>query len=170
MPNSPNGTGGYTIQRPDHWVFNGTSLKSGDQLGAEEIVVGYECDGCELATKNGKQTPTHTDGTPQSFEILGIAPARLWKTSQAPDQLADNYIGELNWVAERIGGNDTAEVRKRFENGHAILGTFRQGKGEVFTTGCTDWAYGLNNKNISTVTNNVLQRFVSTKRSTNRGS
>ena len=65
------------------------------------------------------------------------------RPARRPPALHDSYIGELNWVAERLGGGDTAANRARFEKGHAVMGTFRRGKGEVFTTGCTDWAYGL---------------------------
>ena len=39
------------------------------------------------------------------------------------------------------------------------MGTFRRGKGEVFTTGCTDWAYGLQCDDVATVTRNLLRRF-----------
>ena len=159
MPNSPAGTGGYTIHQPGHWAFAGTGLEAGEQLGHRDIVVGYECDGCEFIVVDGKPTPTFIDGTPSSFEILGTAPARLWETAQAPDSLHDSYIGELNWVAERIGGEDSPAIRHQFENGNAVMGTFRKGRGEVFTAGCTDWAYGLQDSCVSRVTENVLKRF-----------
>ncbi len=165
MPNSPAGSGGYTVRQPDHWAFDSTSLAVGDTLGAESIVVGYECDGCELGELNGCPVPTGVDGTPANFEVLATAPARLWETKDAPDVLADNYVGELNWVAERIGGNDTPENRAKFANGHAVLGTFERGRGEVFTTGCTDWAYGLENPDVGRVTANVLDRFTRQRRS-----
>ena len=73
--------------------------------------------------------------------------------------LPDSYVGELNWVAERLGGGDTPENRAAFANGSAVLGTFRRGAGQVFTTGCTDWAYGLGDPAVATVTRNVLARF-----------
>ena len=102
---------------------------------------------------------TGNDGTPRNFEVLGTAPARLWETRDAPP-MHESYIGELNWVAERLGGADTAENRDRFSHGRAVMGTFRRGRGEVFTTGCTDWAYGLGHSDVATVTTNVLERFV----------
>ena len=159
MPNAPQGSGGYTVWQPDHWAFDTTTLKAGDTLGANEIVVGYECDGCDLTESNGRPVPAGDDA-PAGFEVLATAPARLWETEQALGGLADNYVGELNWVAERIGGGDTPENRRRFADGHAVLGTFRRGKGTVFTTGCTDWAYGLIGSDVSTVTANVLDRFI----------
>ena len=30
----PRGSGGYTVQAPDHWVFAGTGLRYGDEVGA----------------------------------------------------------------------------------------------------------------------------------------
>ncbi|MDA0977405.1 MAG: hypothetical protein O3B72_02505 [Proteobacteria bacterium] len=160
MPNAPDGTGGYTICHPDHWVFADTNLKSGDTLGDDDVIVGYECDGCEFKFEDGKFVPTYEDDTPEGFEILGIAPTHLWETEEAPGNLADNYIGELNWVAERIGGADTPENRERFTAGHAVMGTFKRGKGQVFTSGSTDWAYGLRDSQVSKVTNNVLTCFI----------
>ncbi|MBL6691867.1 MAG: hypothetical protein ISP91_15915 [Pseudomonadales bacterium] len=160
MPNAPDGTGGYTICHPDHWVFADTNLKSGDTLGDDDVIVGYECDGCEFKFEDGKFVPTYEDDTPEGFEILGTAPTHLWETEEAPGNLADNYIGELNWVAERIGGADTPENRERFTAGHAVMGTFKRDKGQVFTSGSTDWAYGLRDSQVSKVTNNVLTCFI----------
>ena len=160
MPNSPRGTGGYTLWRPDHWAFEGTELRLGDQLGAAPVVVGYECDGCELTLRDGLPVATGTDGTPPDFEVLATAPAHLWETGEASDALGPGYIGELNWVAQRLGGADTPEIRERFAHGAAVMGTFRRGRGEVFTSGCTDWAFGLNDPEISAVTRNVMGRFL----------
>ncbi len=67
--------------------------------------------------------------------------------------------GELNWAAERLGGGDTALNRAAWADGRAVLGAFRRGSGSVFTTGCTDWAYGLDDGPVATVTCNVLRRF-----------
>ena len=38
------GSGGFTIYRPEHWIFAGTMLGYGDVLGAEARVFGYEVD------------------------------------------------------------------------------------------------------------------------------
>ena len=75
------GSGAYTAHRPDHWLFAGTNLKKGDSFGAklpDYKVVGYECDGCELAWKDGLPFPTCTDGTPKNFEVLATSPASSW--------------------------------------------------------------------------------------------
>ena len=161
MMNAPKGSGGYTVWQPNHWAFDGIDLMTGDILGAEPVVVGYECDGCELQLANGVPVPTGADGTPLNFQVLGTAPAQLWETAEglAAGTSADVYIGELNWVAERIGGADTPENRARFTNGRAVMGTFERGTGNVFTAGCTDWAYGLADPTVGRVTENVLSRF-----------
>ncbi len=158
--NAPMGSGGYTIWRPDHWAFDGQDLRAGDIVGAEPVVVGYECDGCELQLRDGLPVPTGTGGTPTNFEVLGTAPAHLWLTGEGAPGLPDSYIGELNWVAERLGGADTAENRERYAHGYAVMGAFRRGEGEVFTVGCTDWAYGLVDEIVSQLTRNLVSRYV----------
>lgn len=160
MLNSPYGSGGYSVWRPDHWAFEGLKLRAGDIVGDGPVVVGYECDGCELTLRDGLPVATGADGTPENFEVLGTAPAHLWETSEGlASGLPDHYIGELNWVAERLGGADTPENRSRFGTGRAVLGSFEKGSGQVLTTGCTDWAYGLGDPGIDTITRNVLNRF-----------
>ena len=74
--------------------------------------------------------------------------------------MGDAYVGDLNWVAQRLGGEDTPEMRASFAMGAAVMGSFRRGRGEVFTTGCTDWAYGLDDPAVDRVTRNVLSRFI----------
>ena len=38
MPNSPDGTGGYTVWQPEHWVYEGTGLQKGDVLGDDDYM------------------------------------------------------------------------------------------------------------------------------------
>jgi len=158
--NAPKGTGGYTVWRPEHWAFEGLQLRAGDILGGDPVIVGYECDGCELQLVDGRPVAVGSGGTPSSFEVLGTAPAHLWETAEGAPGLPDTYVGELNWVARRLGGDDTPEVRERFAHGHAVMGAFRRGRGSVFTVGCTDWAYGLSDPAVAQVTRNVIGRHV----------
>ena len=58
------GAGGYTLHRPEHWIFDGTGLDYGDLLGAAATIVGYECDGCDFTYRDGLPYPTGVDGTP----------------------------------------------------------------------------------------------------------
>lgn len=160
MAHSPRGSGGYTVWRPEHWAFDGVELRAGDLLGAEPVVVGFECDGCELELRDGLPYATGRDGTPEDFTVLATAPAHLWEQHELTPGVGDAYVGDLNWVAQRLGGEDTPEMRASFAMGAAVMGSFRRGRGEVFTTGCTDWAYGLDDPAVDRVTRNVLSRFI----------
>ena len=131
------GSGAFTVHRPEHWLFAGTGLKRNDAFGGKDTIVGYECDGCELVWKDGLPFPTHRDDTPESFEVLGTAPAQ-WH----PDDCA--------WY-------------DRWENGckgNAVLGIYTRG-GTVFTCGSTDWAHGLRGGDpfVDKITRNVLEKL-----------
>jgi hypothetical protein len=142
------GDGCYTVHRPDHWLFAGTGLNRGDRLGAGNRVVGYECDGCRLAWKDGLPVPTYEDGTPDDFVVLGTAPAGLSTKGDS----------SLVWVSEALYGKGT---KRRVEQmGHAVLGCYTRG-GTVVTTGCTEWVRGLEGRDppVERITRNVLDRL-----------
>lgn len=131
------GSGAYTVHRPDHWLFANTSLKSGDAFGGMHTIVGYECDGCELEWKDGKPFPTHRDGTPKSFEVLATCEAK-WAPNDCEwyDQ----------WEKGRVGA--------------ACLGVYTN-NGTVFTCGSTDWAHGLRGGDavVEQISRNVLAKL-----------
>ncbi len=131
------GSGAFTVDKPDHWLFAGTTLKAGGVFGALHKVVGYECDGCEFTGKPGALTPTGKDGTPKGFTILATAPAK-W----APD--------DCEWYEKWAKGH----------SGHAVVGTYTKG-GTVVTVGTTDWARGLRGGDaaVERITKNVLDRL-----------
>ena len=100
----PRGSGAYTVWRPEHWAFEGTDLRYGDELGRDDTIVAYEVDGCELATgPDGLPVPTHADGAPEDLEILATAPARLWKQDEQPSRYA-HEPGELENTAMAVFG------------------------------------------------------------------
>ncbi|HWB03196.1 MAG TPA: N,N-dimethylformamidase beta subunit family domain-containing protein [Verrucomicrobiales bacterium] len=131
------GSGAFTVHRPDHWIFAGTGLKKGDAFGGKDTIVGYECDGCELEMRDGLPFPTHRDGTPDNFEIAGTAPA-IWH----PD--------DCEWYDKWENGR----------KGNAVLGTYRRG-GTVFTCGSTDWSHGLRGADpaVERITRNVIEKL-----------
>lgn len=131
------GSGAFTVHQPDHWLFEGTGLKRGDEFGGKDTIVGYECDGCELQWKDGIPTPTHSDGTPDSFEVLATSPAK-W------------HPGDCEWY----------EKWQKGRVGAACLGVYTRG-GTVFTCGSTDWAHGLRGHDpvVQQVTRNILNRL-----------
>ncbi|WP_417847903.1 N,N-dimethylformamidase beta subunit family domain-containing protein [Thalassoglobus sp.] len=131
------GPASYEVHRPEHWIFAKTDIKKGERFGGKDTIVGYECDGCEMTWKEGLPFPTHRDGTPESFTILGTCPAR-W----AP---GDSYWYD-KFPKDRIGAS--------------VLGTYTQG-GNVFTSGSTDWAHGLrgNDATVVQITRNILDKL-----------
>ncbi|MCB1098297.1 MAG: hypothetical protein KDN22_22180 [Verrucomicrobiae bacterium] len=131
------GSGAFTVHRPDHWLFEGTGLKRGDAVGGKHTVVGYECDGCEIEWRDGLPFPTGRDGTPENFAILGTAPAR-WH----PD--------DCQWYEKWENGRE----------GHAVLGVYQRG-GTVVTTGSTDWVHGLRggDEAVERITRNVIRKL-----------
>ena len=131
------GSGAFTVHRPDHWLFAGTGLTRGKEFGGKDTIVGYECDGCEIRWNDGLPFPTHRDGTPPSFQILATAPAK-W------------HPGDSYWY-------------DRFEKdreGAAVLGSYTRG-GTVVTVGTTDWSHGLagGDPTVQQITRNILDRL-----------
>ncbi len=131
------GSGAFTVHRPEHWIFEGTGLKRGDTVGAMHTVVGYECDGCEIEWRDRLPFPTGSDGTPENFAILGTAPAR-W------------HPEDCQWYDEWENGRE----------GNAVLGVYERG-GTVVTTGSTDWAHGLRGGDavVERITRNVIGKL-----------
>lgn len=131
------GPGAFKVHRPEHWLFQGTSLRQNDQFGGKDTIVGYECDGCELTWKDGLPFPTNNDGTPRNFTILATSPAR-WH----PD--------DCEWYEKWQKGRE----------GNAVLGLYTN-NGTVLTVGSTDWAHGLQGKDPATmrITKNVLEKL-----------
>ena len=112
-------------------------MKRGEAFGGKDTIVGYECDGCEFAIKDGLPVPTHKDGTPQTFVMLATAPAK-WHP--------DDCEWYERWEKGRVGA--------------AVLGVYTQG-GTVFTCGSTDWSHGLKGRDpkVERITRNVLDRL-----------
>jgi hypothetical protein len=148
-------TAGYTIYRPDHWSLRGTDLFYGDVIGDGSALVAYETDGCAFRFEDGLPVPTGEDGAPEGFEIVGLAPATLGEPDPPP---TPGLLGQDDaaFVASRVFGGDT----ERALRGHATFGSFRRGRGEVFSAGTTEWAWALaaDDPFVDRITRNVLAR------------
>ena len=157
------GAGGYTVHRPDHWLFEGTGIYRGDLLGAASTVVGYECDGCDLQLVDGVPVPTGDDGCPPGTVVLATAPASPFTRSTAQRPVADDALSEVEFHAWRVLGSHDAETARRLENGHAVFAVRdgEDGRGTVVASGCTDWAWGLTGADpaIERITNNLIERL-----------
>jgi len=138
------GSGAYTVHRPEHWLLAGTGLARGDAFGGKDTIVGYECDGCEIEWRDGLPFPTGRDGTPAGFEIVATAPAK-WHP--------DDALFYDRFPADRVGS--------------AVVGCYtatgRDGTagGTVVTVGSTDWSHGLAGGDavVERITRTVLERL-----------
>lgn len=143
-------------------MFDGTGIGYGDVLGAAATVVGYECDGCDFTYRDGLPYPTHSDGTPDTFEILGTAPAAHFTRTTATRPPRPEDPSEVEFIAARTFGTRDAEAVERISYGHAVLGCYTSpGGGTVVTSGSTDWAHGLAGRDaqIERITANILDRL-----------
>lgn len=132
------GSGAFTVHRPDHWIYEGTGLARNSEFGGKDTIVGYECDGCELTYDSaGLPIPTHSDGTPENFQILATAPAK-WHP--------DDCEWYERWEKGRVGA--------------AVMGLYERG-GTVVTVGSTDWSHGLREPDpiVDRITRNILNRL-----------
>ena len=156
----PNGSGGFTIHRPGHWLFEGTGLEYGDLLGSGSTIVGYECDGCDFTYRDGLPYPTGEDGTPDGFEILGTSPAASFTRETAARPPAPGELSELEFHAWRLFDSLEPEATDRLANGHAVLGTYARG-GTVVTAGSTEWVWGLahHDDQVERTTHNIFARL-----------
>lgn len=129
--NGPRDPVGYTVVDSGHWVYAGTGLSDGDGFGAEERLVGYECDAATLDLRD---------------------PGRI-RTVQMADEPAVHLLG-----VARLGPG--WQDRPNGERAAATMVTMEPG-GVVFTAGTTDWARVLANGNpvVERITRNVLDRL-----------
>ena len=94
--------------------------------------------------------------------ILGTSPAAHFTrdTSARPPRPQD--LAENEFIAWRLFDSREPEAVDRIDHGHAVLGTYTSpGGGTVVTTGCTDWAHGLAERDaqVEQVTRNILDRL-----------
>lgn len=69
---------GFVVRRPDHWLFEGTSLAELDTFGADAAVIGYETDAVAWEDQEGWPLTLGTGGTPTDFAILATALLPEW--------------------------------------------------------------------------------------------
>lgn len=155
------GQGGYTVYDDRHWALEGSDLFYGDVIGGELPLIGYENDGCRIAF-DARNLPVAVPslGVPENLQIIALVPAafgeeadRGYRPIIPPEQLG---------VCARIAYGDDGEASQLgMLRGHAVMASFRRGKGEVFNAGTTEWAHGLaaGDPFVNRITLNVLRRF-----------
>jgi hypothetical protein len=170
---TPRSAGGFTVYRPEHWVFEGTDLYYGDVLGAHPTsIVSYEADGLDYTFKNGLPFPTHKDGAPKDTLILALTPAikgeedhfngqRLQNAPLAEfEQFAASVREELGLLYWFVKGKIDWALSPY---GCAAIVVCSVGKGTVFNAGTTCWVHGLRDADffVEQITRNVLKRLSS---------
>jgi len=159
----PRGAGGFTIYRPDHWIFADADVYYGDILGAPSQVFGYEVDGVDHVVKDGLPYPTGADGAPENLLILAMGLSTVFEADH--DNGMTPFIGsdDANFAAMAIHGEVTPELVDRYKRGSGMIAIFERGQGCVVTAGSCEWVAGLIDRDpqIEQVTRNVLDRFLS---------
>ena len=161
---TPRASGGFTVYRDGHWMFEGTGLRYGDQLGSAHGAVGYETVGCKLGFDDfGLPVATNADAPPHT-EVVAFAPASSLGEGDYPASVAASSDQcDLEFVAERVYGDTSPDSIARVRHGNAVMLTCKpageQG-GTVATIGSTDWVYGLDDPFVSRVTSNVINRLL----------
>jgi N,N-dimethylformamidase beta subunit-like, C-terminal len=158
----PRGAGGFTIYRPEHWVFDGADVYYGDVLGASSRIFGYEVDGVDYVIKDGLPYATGSDGAPDNLNILGLSLATVFEADHGGKNTL--FIGDddTRFVATALYGEATPETMERCKRGSGMMALFDRGQGSVFTAGSCEWVAGLidGDPQVEKVTRNVLDRFL----------
>jgi hypothetical protein len=102
----------------------------------------------------------HRD-TASDTEVVAFAPASNLGEGEYPASVAASADQcDLEFVAERVYGDTSADSIARVRHGNAVMLTCRPfaGGGEVVTIGSTDWVYALDDPTVAQVTHNVIER------------
>ncbi|MGD1933662.1 MAG: N,N-dimethylformamidase beta subunit family domain-containing protein [Candidatus Phaeomarinobacter sp.] len=164
------GNAGMTVYDDQHWAVADTDLYYGDVIGSDIPFVGYENDGCPIKFgPSGLPIPDGGLGVPESFQIIAFTPATLAEDERNPYPpiIPREKVDVLSTIAF---GSDDADTQQKLMRGQAVMGTFKAGGGkseggEVFNSGTTEWAHGLDAGDpfIEKITHNVMARFGVTK-------
>ncbi|MGH1424270.1 MAG: N,N-dimethylformamidase beta subunit family domain-containing protein [Pseudooceanicola sp.] len=157
----PRGNRGFTVYRPEHWVFDGTDLRYADIFGEEAAIFGYEVDGLNYTFHQGLPYPVEEPGVPQEITILAMSPAMLYEYEH-PVEGVPYYLSDSDLVGlMSLAPEDTDAARKRYQHGSGMLVHMPKGAGEVVCGGSCEWIMGLTRRDEFTmkITKNVIERF-----------
>jgi len=160
------GSGGFAVVDPDHWLLAGTELGYGDVVGRDDGVVGYETLGCPLQFDDGQRLiAAPLDGQASAVEIVAFTLSSNLGVGEYPASIAAlSDQGDLEFIAERLYGDISEANMARTRRGNAVMLTcrpFGPAGGEVVTVGSTDWVFGLaSDDQVATITANALHRHL----------
>lgn len=158
---APRGSRGFTVYRPEHWLFEDTDLRYADVFGAEAGIFGYEVDGLDYTFHRGLPYPVANPGVPDNIEILAMSPAVLFEHEhEGPGNRYYIRDSDLNGIAE-LAAEETEAARRKYQYGSGMVVGMTRGKGEVITAGSCEWIMGLTQRDPFTeaITRNALDRF-----------
>ncbi|MEM7346453.1 MAG: PKD domain-containing protein, partial [Chloroflexota bacterium] len=118
------GYGGFWVQEPDHWVFDGLNLAKGDVVGRtndiETSVASFEVDGTPFNCASDGNTilePITNTGAPHNTKVLGFSPAyrdgvgfgtmSIYTTPAGGAMFGTNTTG---WMTALLTDNDVSQV------------------------------------------------------------
>ncbi|MGD9193777.1 MAG: hypothetical protein PVH58_17785 [Desulfobacterales bacterium] len=164
---TPRGSGGFTIYRNKHWVFEGTDLYYGDVLGGLGNVplVGFEVDGVDFTFRHGLPYPTGEDGSPKNLEILGLAPATAAEETDHGHPSDIYFYGDIYADAKELAADlnikPTKENLEKMIYGNCAMTYLKKGAGEIFAAGTCNWVIKLLERDpfVERITKNVIDRF-----------
>lgn len=146
-------------------MLDGTGLRYGDVLGADDGVVGYETVGTRFAFDDVNLPVLVADPAlpdPGDVEIVAVTPASNLAMGEYPASIAAlDDQGDLEFIATRLYGgvDETSLARVRYGNAVMVVcRPFGPAGGEVITVGTTDWVFGLGDPAVAQVTRNILER------------
>jgi hypothetical protein len=95
-----------------------------------------------------------------STEILALAPASLGERPSAEREVMWDQR-DLEAVVRQLEGKVTPAGLEKYRYGTAAVVTFTRGKGTVFNCGSTEWAYGLQGRDmfVERITRNIFDRL-----------
>ena len=159
---APRNSGGFTVFRPQHWVFEDTDLYYGDTFGTDVALHAYEVDGISYTFRDGLPYPTGEDGAPDNLEILAMGFATLVEEDHG-HKGTHLYAGDgdVQLMALTLYGNNDEDSMGKSSRGAGMIASFSRGKGQVVNAGTCEWVNGLRlgNPFAEQITHNVLRRF-----------
>ena len=160
---APRNSGGFTVFRQDHWVFENTDLYYGDTFGSLENIHAYEVDGIGYNFEHGLPFPSgETKGVPEDLEILAMGFASMVEEDHG-NKGTYLYAGDADsrLISLSMYGDDKPENMAKTSRGAGMIASFTKGKGQVVNVGTCEWVNGLLLKNefVEQITHNVLTKF-----------
>lgn len=161
---NPRNAKGFTVYRPEHWIFEDSDLYFGDTFGSEARVFAYEVDSVDFTFRHGLPYPTYSDGAPDGLEIVAMGVSSNIEEDHG-NHGTHLYAGEADWefICDLKRGDQTEESRSETKYGAGMIGVFSRNGGTVVNAGSVEWVNGLRLREPMTeqITRNVLNKLSS---------